>query len=122
MQGDFFKEDKEIVKLDLGQFDWIDYLRDGYLFLCSSDKGALIINGSTGEVVLKIPEASTLYSFEVPEGLPYFTALYLSDNGETRLDVYDQENLSSKKMYSKGKEILGNLTLTDEQREQYHCD
>lgn len=36
--------------------------------------------------------------------------------------VYAVPFLSMKKMYSKGKEILVNLTLTDEQREQYHCD
>ena len=45
--------------------------------------------------MLKIPDASTLYTFDAPEGQPYFTALYLSDNGETRLDVYEKSELSS---------------------------
>ena len=151
-----FVEDKEITALDLGQFDWLDFLCPGYLFLCSSDKGAFIIDDSTGEIILNISEASALYSFEVPEGQPYYTALYLADNGETRLDVYDKDNLSSpvarikgglalnkegevliydgvetvyavpflseEKMYSKGKEVLGGLTLTDAQKVQYHCD
>ena len=46
-------------------------------------------------MILTISEANTLYTFDAPEGQPYFTALYLSDNGETRLDVYSREEPSS---------------------------
>lgn len=90
------------------------------------------------------------------EGQPYFTALSLSDNGETRLDVYAKDALSSpiakikcglgmnkdgevviydgdetvyavpflsmEKQYQNGKDFLGGLTLTQAQKEQYHCD
>lgn len=90
-----YVKNKEITKMDLGEFDWDDYINGGYLFLCSSDKGAYILDEITGEIVLKIPDASTLYTFDAPEGQPYFTALYLSDNGETRLDVYEKSELSS---------------------------
>ena len=156
--GDFsnYVEDKEITKIDLGEFDWNDYINGGYLFLCSSDKGAYILDETTGEIVLKIPDASTLYTFDAPEGQPYFTALYLSDNGETRLDVYEKSELSSPvarikgglgmnkdgevliydgsetvyavpflsmdETYEKGKNFLGNQTLTEEQKVQYHCE
>ena len=151
-----YVKNKEITKMDLGEFDWDDYINGGYLFLCSSDKGAYILDETTGEIVLKIPDASTLYTFDAPEGQPYFTALYLSDNGETRLDVYDKTELSSpiarikgglgmnhngevliydgseivyavpflsmKEIYENGKKFLGNQTLTEEQKVQYHCD
>lgn len=90
-----YVEDKEITKIDLGEFDWNDYINGGYLFLCSSGKGAYILDETTREIVLKIPDASTLYTFDAPEGQPYFTALYLSDNGETRLDVYEKSELFS---------------------------
>ena len=151
-----YVKDKEITKIDLGKFDWNDYINGGYLFLCSSDRGAYILDETTGEVILKIPDASTLYTFDAPEGQPYFTALYLSDNGETRLDVYEKSELSSpvarikgglgmnhngevliydgsetvyavpflsmKETYESGKKFLGNQTLTEEQKVQYHCD
>ena len=151
-----YVKDKEIVKMDLGKFDWNDYINGGYLFLCSSDKGAYILDETTGEIILKIPDASTLYTFDAPEGQPYFTALYLSDNGETRLDVYEKNELSSpvarikgglgmnhngevliydgsetvyavpflsmKEIYENGKKFLGDQTLTEEQKVQYHCD
>lgn len=151
-----YVKNKEITKMDLGEFDWDDYINGGYLFLCSSDKGAYILDEITGEIVLKIPDASTLYTFDAPEGQPYFTALYLSDNGETRLDVYEKSELSSpiarikgglgmnkdgeiliydgsetvyavpflsmKDTYESGKKFLGNQTLTEEQKVQYHCE
>lgn len=151
-----YVKNKEITRIDLGNFDWNDYINGGYLFLCSSDKGAFILDETTGEVILKIPDASTLYTFDAPEGQPYFTALYLSDNGETRLDVYEKSELSSpiakikgglginhngevliydgdesvyavpflsmKETYERGKKFLGDQTLTEEQKVQYHCE
>ena len=90
-----FAEKKEIARMDLGEFSWMECVNGGYAFLCSSDKGAYIVDTSTGEVILTISEANTLYTFDAPEGQPYFTALYLSDNGETRLDVYSREEPSS---------------------------
>lgn len=90
-----FAEKKEIARMDLGEFSWMECVNGGYAFLCSSDKGAYIVDTSTGEVILTISQASTLYTFDAPEGQPYFTALYLSDNGETRLDVYSREEPSS---------------------------
>lgn len=151
-----YVEDKELTRIDLGQLDWYDYIDGGYLFLCSSDKGAYILDETTGEVIMNIPEASTLYTFDAPQGQPYFTALYLSDNGETRLDVYKKDELSSPvarikgglglndagevliydgvedvyavpfltmdETYEKGKEFLGDQTLTQEQKVQYHCE
>ncbi len=85
----------------LGKFSWMECVNGGYAFLCSSDKGAYIVDTSTGEVILTISQASTLYTFDAPEGQPYFTALYLSDNGETRLDVYSREEPSSRSPESK---------------------
>ena len=90
-----YVKEKEITRIDLGELSWSDYIDGGYLFLCSSDKGAYILNENTGEVILKIPDADTMYNFNAPKGQPYFTALYLSDNGETRLDIYKKDELSS---------------------------
>lgn len=90
-----YVEGKELTRLDLGELSWSDYIDGGYLFLCSSDTGAYILNENTGEVILKISDANTLYNFAAPKNQPYFTALYLSDNGETRLDVYKKDELSS---------------------------
>lgn len=151
-----YVEGKEITRMDLGDFSWVAYINGGYLFLCSSDKGAFILDETTGEVVLTIPDAGNIYTFDAPEGQPYFTALSLSDNGETRLDVYAKDALSSpiakikgglgmnkegevviydgdetvyavpflsmEEQYQNGKDFLGGLTLTQEQKEQYHCD
>ena len=54
-----------------------------------------MLDDSTGEVVLTIAKADTLYNFYAREGQPYFAALYLSDNGDTRLDVYSRDATAS---------------------------
>ena len=90
-----YVEKKEIARMNLGEFSWMGCVNNRYALLCSSDKGAYIVDTSTGEVIVTISQANTLYNFDAPEGQPYFTALYLSDNGETRLDVYSKEEPSS---------------------------
>ena len=89
-----YAEKREITRIDLGNFSWADNI-PGYTLLCSSDKGAFVVDNSTGEVVLTIAKADTLYHFSAPEGQPYFAALYLSDNGETRLDIYSKDATAS---------------------------
>lgn len=89
-----YVEKKEITQIDLGTFSWMDNI-PGYCILCSSDKGAFVLDDSTGEVLLTIAQVDTLYNFYAPEGQPYFAALYLSDNGDTRLDVYSREATAS---------------------------
>lgn len=153
-----FEEKKEITRMDLGDFSWMESTRNGYALLCSTDKGAFVVDSSTGDVLLTIAasQANTLYTFDAPEGQPYFTALYLSDNGETRLDVYEKEETSSpvarikgglgmnkegevliydgdktiygvpfismEEVYQEGKDFLDGMTLTEEQKKNYHCD
>ena len=85
---------KEITRIDLGNFSWMETV-DGYALLCSSDKGAFVLDDTTGEVLLTISQAATLYDFAAPEGLPYFAMLYLSDSGETRLDIYSKDATAS---------------------------
>lgn len=85
-----FATGKEITRMDLGDFSWMQNI-PGYAMLCSSDKGAFVLDDTTGEVVMTISKADTLYDFAAPEGQPYFAALYLSDNGDTRLDIYSKE-------------------------------
>lgn len=89
-----YAEKREITRIDLGNFSWADNI-PGYTLLCSSDKGAFVVDNSTREVVLTIAKADTLYHFSAPEGQPYFAALYLSDNGETRLDIYSKDATAS---------------------------
>ena len=81
---------KEITRIDVGSLSWMG-ITSGYAMLCSSDKGAFILDDTTGEVMMTISRADTLYDFNAPEGQPYFAALFLSDNGETRLDIYRKD-------------------------------
>ena len=85
---------KELARTDVGNLSWMG-VTTGYAMLCSTDKGAFVLDTATGEVVMNIAQADTMYDFAAPEGQPYFAALFLSDNGETRLDIYSKENPAS---------------------------
>lgn len=51
--------------------------------------------GGTQYIMYNYVTGKEITSFAAPEGLPYFAMLYLSDSGETRLDIYSKDATAS---------------------------